>query len=275
MITPLKEFATDIRIQEMIEFKARGFGHTGGSLSVADCLAALYGGIMRIDPKNPQWEDRDRLVMSKGHAGPALYATLALKGYFPLEELKTLNQNGTKLPSHCDRNLTVGVDMTTGSLGQGASTACGMALGLKHSGKDARVYLILGDGECQEGQVWEMALFAAHHKLNNLIAFIDYNKRQLDGYVKDICDLGDLVAKFKSFNWYTTMIKGDDPDLIRQTVLDVQKNQGNRPGMIVLDTIKGAGVPQIENIPLNHHTNVTPEEADEIIAQLEEFKRKG
>ncbi len=272
MLTPLKEFATDIRIQEMEEFKARGFGHIGGSLSITDCLAALYGGIMRIDPKNPKWDDRDRLVMSKGHAGPALYATLALKGYFPLEVLKTLNQNGTTLPSHCDRNLTIGVDMTTGSLGQGASTACGMALGLKLSGKDTRVYLILGDGESQEGQVWEMALFAAHHKLGNFIAFLDYNKRQLDGYVVDICDLNDPVTKFKSFNWYTQMVKGDDPDKIQAAILDAQKNQGDRPAMIVLDTIKGGGVKQIEDIPLNHHVNITPELSDEIISQLKKEK---
>ena len=145
-MTKLQAFARDIRIQQMIEFKTRGFGHLGGSLSITDCLAALYGEIMNIDPGNPSWEDRDRLVMSKGHAGPALYATLALKGYFPLDVLLTLNQNGTKLPSHCDKNLTPGIDMTTGSLGQGASTAAGMALGLKHSGKKARVYLIIGDG---------------------------------------------------------------------------------------------------------------------------------
>ncbi len=273
MITPLKKFATDIRIQEMVQFKARGFGHIGGSLSISDCLAALYGGIMNIDPSNPCWEDRDRLVISKGHAGPALYATLALKGYFPLEELRTLNQNGTRLPSHCDRNLTVGVDMTTGSLGQGASTACGMALGLKHSNSKARVYLIIGDGETQEGQVWEMALFAAQKKLGNFIAFLDYNKRQLDGYVAEICDLDDPAAKFDAFNWYTVTIKGDDPDLIYETIEKVQKEQGDRPAMIVLDTVKGSGVPQIVDITLNHHNTITPELADEIIGQLEELKK--
>lgn len=272
MLTPLKEFATDIRIQQMEAFKARGFGHVGGSLSVSDCLAALYGGILRIDPQNPGWEDRDRLVVSKGHSGPAVYAALALKGYFPLSVLRTLNQNGTTLPSHCDRNLTPGIDMTTGSLGQGASTACGMALGLKLSHKDARVYLILGDGECQEGQVWEMALFAAQHKLGNFIAFLDYNKRQLDGYTADICDLEDPAEKFSSFNWYTRRIKGDDPDLIHETILETQKNQEDRPGMIVLDTVKGGGVKQIEEIALNHHVNITAEQADEIIAQLKKEK---
>ncbi len=268
MLTPLKEFATDIRIQQMEAFKARGFGHMGGSLSITDCLAALYGGILRIDPKNPNWEDRDRLVVSKGHSGPALYATLALKGYFPLEVLKTLNQNGTILPSHCDRNLTPGVDMTTGSLGQGASTACGMALGLKLSGKDARVYLVLGDGECQEGQVWEMALFAAQHKLGNFIVFLDYNKRQLDGYVSDICNLEDPAAKFESFNWYVKRIQGNDPDKIYEVILETQKNQKDHPAMIVLDTIKGSGVKQIEDIVLNHHLNISTELADEIINQL-------
>lgn len=272
MLTPLKEFATDIRIQQMEEFKTRGFGHLGGSLSITDCLAALYGGILRIDPKNPSWEDRDRLVVSKGHSGPAVYATLALKGYFPLSVLQTLNQNGTTLPSHCDRNLTPGIDMTTGSLGQGASTACGMALGLKLSGKDTRVYLVLGDGECQEGQVWEMALFAAHHKLGNFIAFLDYNKRQLDGYTADICDLEDPAEKFRSFNWYAKRIKGDDPDLIRETILETQKEQGDRPAIIVLDTVKGSGVKQIEAIELNHHVNITAELADEIIVQLKKEK---
>lgn len=273
MLTPLKEFATNIRLQEMEEFKARGFGHLGGSLSITDCLAALYGSILRIDPKNPHWEGRDRFVMSKGHAGPALYAALALKGYFPIEELKTLNQNGSRLPSHCDKNLTTGVDMTTGSLGQGASTACGMALGLKHAGKNARVYLVLGDGECQEGQVWEMALFAAQHKLGNFIAFLDYNKRQLDGYVNDINSIEDPAEKFRSFHWYTVRIKGDDPDLIVETVHEVQKNQGDKPGMIILDTVKGGGVKEVEDIQLNHHINVSAEAADRYIEALEAFKK--
>lgn len=272
-MSTLKNFATDIRIQQMIEFKTRGFGHLGGSLSITDCLAALYGEIMNIDPKNPKWEDRDRLVMSKGHAGPAVYATLALKGYFPLDVLLTLNQNGTNLPSHCDMNLTTGIDMTTGSLGQGASTAAGMALGLKHSGKSARVYLVLGDGEAQEGQVWEMALFAAQQKLNNLIAFLDFNKRQLDGRVEDICSLGKPEEKFASFGWYTIRIPGNDPDLIAKTIREVQAAQGDKPAMIVLDTEKGAGVPEVIDIELNHHITIKAEDADKIIADLEAQKK--
>jgi len=272
-MTKLQAFARDIRIQQMIEFKTRGFGHLGGSLSITDCLAALYGEIMNIDPGNPSWEDRDRLVMSKGHAGPALYATLALKGYFPLDVLLTLNQNGTKLPSHCDKNLTPGIDMTTGSLGQGASTAAGMALGLKHSGKKARVYLIIGDGEAQEGQVWEMALFAAQKKLSNLILFLDFNKRQLDGRTETIADLEDPTEKFKSFGWHAVRIPGNDPDRIVRTVREVQAAQGEKPGAIILDTEKGAGVQQIVDIELNHHITCAPELADTIISELEAQKK--
>ncbi len=268
MQSRLKKLATEIRIAQVEEFKARGFGHIGGALSITDCLAALYGEIMKFDPKNPQWEDRDRLVMSKGHAGPALYATLALMGYFPMEMLKTLNANGTHLPSHCDKNLTPGIDMTTGSLGQGASTAAGLALGLKAQKKDARVYLILGDGESQEGQVWEMALFAPQHKLGNFIAFLDNNKRQLDGYVTDICNLEPVDEKFKAFGWYTLRIDGSDPDKIVEAVNDAKANQGDKPAMIILDTVKGAGVKAVEDTKLNHHLNVSAEQADAYIEAL-------
>ena len=269
MQSQLKKFATEIRIAQLEEFKARGFGHIGGALSITDCLAALYGEIMKYDPKNPQWEDRDRLVMSKGHAGPALYATLALKGFFPMEMLKPLNQNGTHLPSHCDKNLTPGIDMTTGSLGQGASTAAGLALGLKAQKKDARVYLILGDGESQEGQVWEMALFAPQHKLNNFIAFLDNNKRQLDGYTSDICNIEPVDEKFKAFGWYTLRIDGSDPDKIVEAVNDAKANQGDKPAMIILDTVKGAGIKAVEETKLNHHLNVSAEQADSYITELQ------
>ena len=177
----LRVFAEEIRVETLKELANLGFGHIGGSMSVVELLAVLYGKEMRIDPKDPQWADRDKLVMSKGHAGPAVYATLALKGYFPKEDLLTLNQGGTNFPSHCDRLKTTGVDMTTGSLGQGISTACGLALGNRILGRDAFTYLVLGDGECDEGQIWEGAAFAAHQKLSNLIAFVDLNKQQLDG----------------------------------------------------------------------------------------------
>ena len=191
----LRVFAEEIRVETIKELAHLGFGHIGGSMSVVETLAVLYGGQMNYDPKNPTLESRDRLVMSKGHAGPALYATLALKGFFPLERLLTLNQGGTSLPSHCDRLKTPGVDMTTGSLGQGISLAIGLAMGAKMRGKDYTTYLILGDGECDEGQVWEGALSAAHHKLDNLIAFVDWNKQQLDGAIDDVLDIGDIGEK--------------------------------------------------------------------------------
>ena len=198
----LELFAKNIRIQVLKALGELGFGHLGGAMSAADVLGVLYGGVMNVDPKNPQWEDRDYFVMSKGHAGPALYAALALKGYFPVEQLLTINTNGTRLPSHPDRNSTTGVDMSTGSLGQGMSTAIGIAHGNKMLGKDNYTYLLLGDGESQEGQVWEGALYAPQHKLSHLIAFLDYNHQQLDGYTKDICDLGDMRQKFQDFGWY-------------------------------------------------------------------------
>ena len=182
----LRVFAEEIRVETLHELAHLGFGHVGGAMSIVELLAVLYGGEMKINPADPQWEDRDRLVVSKGHAGPAVYATLALKGYFPKEMLLTLNQGGTNLPSHCDRTKTPGIDMTTGSLGQGMSTAIGVALGNKLKKSDAYTYLILGDGECNEGQVWEGAMFAPHFKLDHLIAFVDYNKQQLDGACDDV-----------------------------------------------------------------------------------------
>ena len=269
MQTKLQKLATEIRIREVEAVGAFGSGHIGGALSITDCLAALYGEIMNIDPKNPQWEDRDRVVMSKGHCGPAMYATLAVMGYFPMEMLKTMNQNGTHLPSHCDKNLTPGIDMTTGSLGQGASTAAGLALAAKALGKSYRVYLILGDGEIEEGQVWEMAAFAKQQKLNNLIAFVDANKKQLDGYTSDICSMEPIDAKFESFGWYVIRLaNGNDPDAIAAAIKDAQAKQGDKPAVIILDTIKGCGVPQIAEKKLNHHVSVSKEEAETYIAQL-------
>lgn len=270
-MTNLKKFAAELRREELKEFKELGFGHIGGSLSATDVIAALYGELMKYDPKNPAWEQRDRLVCSKGHAGPAIYAALAIKGFFPMDWLMTLNKPHTHLPSHCDKNLTPGIDMTTGSLGQGASTAAGMALALKINKSDSHVYLIMGDGECDEGQVWEMAMFAAHKKLGNLIAFIDYNHKQLDGSTDEIMDIGDVESKFKSFGWITQSISGNDPDLIVAAVRKAQAEQGDRPAMIVLNTIKGYGVPSVEAIEFNHHINVSAEFADEAIAALDKM----
>ncbi len=267
-IKELEIFATEIRIETMKTLTNFGSGHLGGAMSMVEVLSVLYGEVMRIDPKNPRWEDRDWLVVSKGHSGPSLYATLALKGFFDKEKLKTLNQPGTNLPSHCDRNKTIGIDMTTGSLGQGMSTAIGVALGNRLDNRDSYTYLILGDGECDEGQVWEGALFAGHRKLNNLIAFVDYNKKQLDGWTRDICDLGELDKKFKEFGWYAQRIDGHDIQAIHQAIENAKK-QKEKPSMIVLDTIKAKGIGFAEDMLFNHHVSIGKEQGSQSIQELE------
>jgi len=272
-IKELEILALKIRIETIREIGTLGFGHLGGAMSIVETLAVLYGKIMNVDPKNPRWEDRDWLVCSKGHAGPAVYAALAIKGYFPMEELKTLNKPGTRLPSHCDRNLTVGIDMTTGSLGQGASTAAGIALGNRLSGRDSKTYLILGDGEIQEGQVWEMASFAAHRKLDNLIAFVDNNKKQLDGYTKDINDPRDIRAKFESFGWYAQDADGKCVDSIYEAIERAMNTKG-KPSVIVLDTIKGQGCSFAENLLFNHHMEISESQMKEAIEELEKKLEK-
>jgi transketolase len=206
--------------------------------------------------------------VSKGHAGPAVYAALALKGYFPMEELDTLNRPGTNLPSHCDRTKTPGIDMTTGSLGQGASSAVGIALGNKIDGKDNYTYLILGDGECQEGQVWEAALFAGHHRLNHLITFIDCNKQQSDGYTRDICDMGDLTKKYAEFGWFVQSINGHDVTEIFEAI-GKAKEQNGQPSLIVLNTVKGRGCGFAEGKVSNHHMPITKEQMAEVVQGLE------
>ena len=266
----LERFALEIRIGILEQMKARGFGHIGGSLSVTDALAVLYKTQMRIDPKNPAWPERDKLVCSKGHAGPAVYATLALLGYFPYDMLKTLNQPGTSLPSHCDRNKTPGVDMTTGSLGQGTSLACGMALGEQMRGRDTRVFLIVGDGESNEGQVWEACMFAAAKQLSNLVLLLDVNGKQLDGCTKDILDTLDLGAKLRAFGFDTAEIDGNDVSALYDALERTRKG-GEKPYAIVLNTVKGKGVPDVENAKSNHSMTVSTEQwaawQDALIAQ--------
>jgi transketolase len=251
-ILALKKFAAQIRMETVRCVGTRGFGHLGGALSVVETLAVLYGGEMKIDPRRPDWAERDKLVMSKGHAGPAVYAVLALKGYFPMDTLKTLNLPGTRLPSHCDRKLTVGVDMTTGSLGQGVSTAIGLALAQRMDGKGGRTFLVTGDGELDEGQVWEGAQFVPQQKLNNLIWFVDANNKQLDGYTKEIIDQRDIAAKFTAFGWFARSIAGDDVAAVADAI-EKAKAEKEKPACIVLNTVKGAGVPLVEAIELNHH----------------------
>jgi len=262
----LQKFAIQIRMGVAEQIKARGFGHIGGSLSVVDALAVLYGSVMRVDPRNPAWPQRDKLVCSKGHAGPAVYAALALKGFFPYEQLRTLNQPGTSLPSHCDRQKTPGVDMTTGSLGQGTSLAAGMALGDKLKGRENRIYLIVGDGECNEGQVWEAAMFTAAKKLTNLIWLIDDNKKQLDGYTADVLAPFDLEEKFRSFGFDAVRIDGND---VGQIHAALTAPIGEKPRAIVLDTMKGKGIPDVEDTFANHSMNVGPEVCDRWLQELQ------
>ena len=271
----LQIFATEIRLALLEELKARGFGHIGGSLSVCDVLAVLYGKVMRVDPKNPQWPERDKLVCSKGHAGPAVYATLALKGYFPKEELATLNRPGTNYPSHCDKNKTTGVDCTTGSLGQGTSQAVGMALGDKLKGRDSRTYLIVGDGELNEGQCWEAAMFTAAKNVNNLTWIIDDNKRQLDGYTKDILPTFDLRAKFEAFGFDAVRVPGNDVEALYEALT----RKSDKPVAVVMDNVKGSGVKAVEETAANHSMTVNAETWDSYIAavqaDLEELKKGG
>jgi len=272
----LKVFAEEIRLETLKEFRPLGFGHVGGAMSIVETLAVLYGEVMKIDPERPRWQERDWLVVSKGHSGPSVYSALALKGYFPLKELKTLNQPGTNLPSHCDRNKTIGIDMTTGSLGQGISTAIGVALGNRLDERTSYTYLILGDGELDEGQIWEGVLFAAHHKLDNLITFVDYNKKQLDGYTKDILDLGDIARKFREFGWHAQDVDGAEIGEIYTAVEKAKEAKGS-PSVIVLHTIKGKGCTFAEDVFYNHHMIFSTKECDEAIdavkARLNRMKR--
>jgi len=266
----LRVIAESIRLVTLQTLANTGFGHIGGAMSIVETLAVLYGGgELLCDPSNPKWESRDRLVMSKGHAGPALYATLSLRGFFPEEILKELNQGGGSLPSHCDMHKTIGIDMTTGSLGQGMSTAIGIALGLRLNKSDNYTFLILGDGECNEGQVWEGALFAAHNKLGKLITFIDWNKQQLDGFAKDIIDMGDIGAKFESFGWHTQTVDGHEPFAIK-TAITKAKSVKDKPSAIILDTVKGNGCDFAEGVAANHHMNFTTEQITNAIVAAEQ-----
>ena len=241
-------------------------GHPGGSLSAVEILTALYFDEMNIDPTNPKMEDRDRFVLSKGHAAPVLYATLAQKGYFDKEELKGLRKTGRMLQGHPDMKGTPGVEMSTGSLGQGFSVACGMAMASKLDNAPWRVYALLGDGECQEGIVWEAAMSAAHYKLDNMTAFLDYNGLQIDGNTDDVMSLGSIVDKFKAFGWNVIEIDGHDFDQIF-AALDMAKSTVGQPTMIVAKTIKGRGVSFMENqagwhgnAPSDEHLRIALEE---------------
>ena len=221
-------------------------GHPGGSLSAADMFTYLYFKELNVDPQNPKWEDRDRFVLSKGHTAPGLYSALALRGFFPVEDLITLRKVGSYLQGHPNMNTVPGVDMSTGSLGQGISTACGMALAAKVKGKENRVYTLLGDGEIQEGQVWEACMFASHYKLDNLCVIIDNNGLQIDGDVAKVMSPYPIVDKLEAFGFHVQAIDGHDLDQI-EAALNTAKTVKGQPSAIVMKTVKGKGVSFMEN----------------------------
>ncbi len=263
----MEKFSKRIRKETLKMLLHRGFGHLGGAMSIVETLAVLYTR-MKVDPTNPKLDDRDYLVLSKGHAGPALYSTLALKGFFDLELLNTLNNNGTLLPSHPDRNLTPGIDMTTGSLGQGISAAVGIAIGLQRKGSQRKVYCIVGDGELNEGQCWEAIQFAAHNNLNNFTLLIDENKKQLDGTTKEICKAFDLAKKLESFGFDTRRVNGASIEEIDKAI-SVESEKS--PKCIVLDTIKGQGVEYFEKLKANHHIRFTEEMKEILKSEIEKL----
>ncbi len=267
-VEALAQKANEIRKLTLKEIGELGVGHIGGCLSLCETLAALYFDIMKVDPKNPKWAERDRLVLSKGHGGPALYAALALKGYIPIALLDTLNRPGTTLPSHCDMQKTPGIDMTTGSLGQGFSAATGMALGAKMDKLPCYIYTIIGDGETNEGQIWEAAMFAGGRRLDNLIAFTDYNKLQLDGYTQDINPLEPLDEKWRSFGWHVQSVDGHDIAAILYAVKQAQQVRG-KPSMILLNTLKGKGAYFCEDMVSSHNMKITEDMWKTAVAQLE------
>ncbi len=243
-------------------------GHPGGSLSAADILAALYFRVLRVDPSRPGWPERDRFVLSKGHAAPALYAALAERGYFPVEELKTLRRIHSRLQGHPDMRKTPGVEASTGSLGQGLSMAGGMALAGRLDGCDWRVYALLGDGECEEGQVWEAAMAAAHYRLDNLTAFLDNNGLQIDGPIEQVMSPNPLNDKWRAFGWHVIEIDGHDFGQILGAVDEAKKTKG-RPTMIVARTIKGKGCSFMENEAEWHGKAPSPEQAEQALRDLE------
>lgn len=259
-VMELNRLAAKIRLNAVraIAESVAHAGHLGGSMSIAEVLAVLYGEVMNIDPKKPKKYDRDTLILSKGHSAPGLYGALAATGFFDEELLSTMNYGGTNLPSHADMQKVPGVDATAGSLGQGLSIALGIALANRLTECDKYSYCIIGDGEAQEGQIWEAAMYAAQQNLSHLIAFLDYNKKQLDGFVDDICSLGNPEEKFKAFGWNVWMVDGHDVKKIYEAVSEARQSR-EKPSMIILNTIKGKDALEFENVLYNHAGPITPE----------------
>ena len=267
----LQEICKDLRCDIVTAIGRLGVGHIGGSLSIVELLAVLYFQEMNIDPADQKKPGRDRLICSKGHAGPAVYAALAERGYFDRELLLTLNQGGTRLPSHCDMNRTPGIDMTTGSLGQGFSCAVGVALGSKLEKDGATIYSIIGDGETQEGQIWEAAMFAAAKGLDNLIAFTDRNGLQLDGRVDAVNSISPLAEKWAAFGWNVLEVEdGNDVDQVSAAVKHARLGIGSgKPTMVLLNTVKGKGVKWVEELgAANHNAPFTSAQAEAAVAEI-------
>jgi len=255
--------------REIIEMLSRsGSGHPGGSLSATDILAVLYFDQMNIRPEEPVWAERDRFVLCKGHAAPALYAALACRGYLQEEELVNLRRLGSRLQGHPDMKKLPGVDMSTGSLGQGLSAACGMALAGRLNNLPYNVYAVMGDGEQQEGQVWEAAMFAAHYKLDNLIAFLDHNGLQIDGNITDVLSPEPLDEKWRAFGWFVQVIDGHDHDAINAAIEAAKAHKG-QPSIIIAETVKGKGVSFMENQAGWHGKAPNSEETAKALAELQ------
>ena len=263
----LKMTATRVRMGIIEATHGGKSGHPGGSLSAADVLTYLYFKEMQIDPQNPQDPDRDRFVLSKGHAAPGLYSVLAERGFFPVADLPTLRRSGSYLQGHPNMNETPGVDMSTGSLGQGVSAACGMALGAKHSGKPINVYTILGDGEVEEGECWEAFMFAAHYKLSNLCVMLDRNHLQIDGTTETVMNSAPLEEKLKAFNFNVLTINGHDYDQI-ESAIKAFHAENDKPTCIILDTVKGTGVSFMTNSVDWHGKAPNDAEYDKAMAEL-------
>ncbi len=259
--------AAQVRLNILEAVHAAKSGHPGGSLSIAELITYLYNKEMKVDPKNPKWADRDRLVLSKGHTAPALYAILAEQGFFPREELKKLRQVDSFLQGHPDMKHTPGVDMTTGSLGLGISAACGMALAAKIDNKDYRTYAILGDGETEEGQVWEAAMFAAHYKLDNLCVIVDWNGLQIDGPIAEVMNPAPHDEKFKAFGFHVISIDAHDFDQIEAALAEARTVKG-KPTAIIMTSVKGKGVSFMENQVSWHGNAPSDEQYEQAVAEI-------
>lgn len=268
----LKQICKNVRKDLIEEIYRGGSGHPGGSLSAVEILVCLYFQVMKIDPKNPEWEERDLFILSKGHAAPLLYAVLANRGFFTKEMLFTFNQPGTRLQKHIDMHLVPGAELSTGSLAQGLSVGVGMALGLKNDSKKRRVYVLIGDGECQEGQIWEAAMFAAHSKLANLCVFLDNNKCQVDGFTDSVCRIEPVDEKWRAFGWNVQRVDGHDIDQLLGAI-EKTRAEKEKPSIIIAETIKGKGVSYMENKPEWHAKEISLAEYEQAMAELENAEK--